>query len=166
MGTDFGSIGESRQGSMAFIEVTRVYLRPTLPEDLEDQYGQGAELEGFGDGPLVAHRFVFLPIQGMNGQVVAAARKWLDDTQADQQECLGQACMSLESIEVRDDDWEMIDRPAGLEAQEDADDTPSATADTAEGMNASAAEIVGQLALASIGSEYGEHVESLKDSDP
>src|SRR5690625_5657944 len=71
--------------------------------------------------------------------------------------------MSLESIEVRDDDWEMIDRPAGLEAQEDADDTPSATADTAEGMNASAAEIVGQLALASMGSEYGEPVESVQD---
>lgn len=166
MGTDFSSMGEVGQGPMAFIEVTRFNLGPMLHEDLQAQYDQVAELEEFGEGPHVAHRFVFTPIQGMNAHVVAAARKELDDTQADQQECLGQACMSLESIEVRDDDWEMIDRPAGLEAQEDADDTPSATADTAEGMNASAAEIVGQLALASIGSEYGEPVESVQAPDP
>ena len=168
MGTDFSTVGQPGQGPMAFVEVTRFNLGPALHEDLQTQYDQVADLEEFGVGPHVSRRFIFTPIQGMNAHVVAAGRQELSDEQAADMMCFEQSCLVMDEIAGKSGDWEEVEVPAGVaqaqggSATEQADDTQNIEV----AVNDSVAEVVGELALAHIGAEYGEPVESVQAPDP
>lgn len=157
-GTDFPYVEDEPTTPWAYIEVTRFNLGPTKHEDLAQYAEVVAPIEEFGEGPHVARRFAFTPVQGQLAHLVQAARTELGDEVAAAEQCFAQACLSLDEIIGTVGEWETVD----------AYDFESViTTSAAESTrNQSSDEVVAELVARHIGPEYGEIVESTQAPEP
>src|SRR5699024_4597238 len=154
--------GEDGPDKLAFIELERFNLGPTIREEVVEQYGgQAAPPEVFGVGPHVGWRIVMAPGATRNAEVTGITRRELSNYEAKTSTCFDISCLSTSMVGGPDGDWRDHPTPGIAEP-----DDPEDPADWPDDSAAAAAGAVSRYMFGADGDGYGEHREGVSGDDP
>ncbi|GEM_PF-4162829 len=102
------------------IEVVRFNVGPALAANIQDVYGDlfTPSPTDVGVGRHVAYRFAMFTSQGLPNQIAAVSYRFLSETEARAQDCLGTPCLALTNPGDEGRNWNDIS------VNEDGDTTP------------------------------------------
>jgi hypothetical protein len=102
------------------IEVIRFNVGPALAANIQEIYGDQftPSPEDVGLGRHVAYRFAMFSSQNLPNQIAAISYRFLSESEALAQDCLGTPCLALTDPGDEDENW------TGISVDEDGEVTP------------------------------------------